>query len=144
MTTQASRDLVSWKFRHAVVTWIGNVLNLAIALPFFFAPAWALDQLGIPAVEPIWPMVGAGLLFIITVFYIPMTIDIDRYRIFCWLSILPSRVFGASFFIIWVVAFSAPAGFLTIALVDASIAIAWLYCMIHISRIEQAIQTGQV
>ena len=79
----ASLDLVAWKFRHAVVTWIGIVLNIIVAVPFFLFPEWCLDVLNIPPVDPIWPRVGAGLLMIITVFYVPMTLDIDRFRIFC-------------------------------------------------------------
>ena len=102
-----------------------------------------MDQLGIPEVNTLWPRVGAGLLFIITFFYIPMTIDIDRFRIFCWLSILPSRTFGATFFIVAVVVFQQSAGFLTIALIDAAIAIAWLHCMIKIITLEQDIATGR-
>ena len=141
--SQQTKALVNWKFRHAVVTWIGNFLNLLIIIPFFFCPLWAMDQLGIPEVNTLWPRVGAGLLFIITIFYIPMTIDIDRFRIFCWLSILPSRTFGATFFIVAVVVFQQSAGFLTIALIDAAIAIAWLHCMIKIITLEQDIATGR-
>ncbi|KMW58820.1 hypothetical protein AIOL_003800 [Candidatus Rhodobacter oscarellae] len=142
--TQASKALVNWKYRHAVVTWIGIGLNLIVAIPFFIAPLWCLEILNIPAVDPIWPRVGAGLLLIITTFYVPMTLDIDRFRIFCWLSILPSRTFGSTYFITMVVVFGYAPGFLSIALIDAAIAIAWLYCMINIVRIEQAIATGQV
>lgn len=140
----ASLDLVAWKFRHAVVTWIGIVLNIIVAVPFFLFPEWCLDVLNIPPVDPIWPRVGAGLLMIITVFYVPMTLDIDRFRIFCWLSIFPSRTFGSTYFITMVVVFGYSPGFLSIALIDAAIAIAWLHCMIKIVRLEQAIATGQV
>ncbi len=139
----ATHSLSRWKFRHAVVTWIGIVLNLLVAFPFFFAPAWSLDLLNIPHPPLIWARVGAMLLFIITCFYVPMTVDIDRYRAMAWLSIFPSRTFGATYFIVNVVAFGAAPGFLTIALIDAGIAIAWLVCMIRIVRLEQAIATGR-
>lgn len=132
-------NLARWKVRHSTVTWIGIVLNLLLAIPFFFVPEWAMGLLNIPPVDPIWSRVGAMLLVIITAFYIPMTIDIDRYRPFCWLSIFPSRTFGGLYFLIAVVAFGYAPGFLSIALLDIIIAIAWLVCMSRIVSLENRI-----
>ncbi len=132
-------NLARWKARHSLVTWVGIVLNLVLAIPFFFAPEWAMEVLKIPSVDPIWPRVGAMLLIIITTFYIPMTIDIDRYRPFCWLSILPSRTFGGLYFLTAVVAFGYSPGFLAMALLDIIIAIVWLFCMIRIVSLENSI-----
>lgn len=141
--TNASHTLSRWKFRHAAVTWLGIVLNLAVAIPFFFAPVWSLDLLNIPHPPLIWARVGAMLLVIITAFYVPMTIDLDRFRIFAWLAIFPSRTFGATYFTVAVVVFGQAPGFLAIALVDAFIAILWLWCMFHIVKLEQDIATGR-
>ncbi len=140
----ASKILVRWKVRHAVVTWIGIVLNALIAVPFLICPTWMLNQLGILPVAPIWPMAAAGAYLIITCFYFPMIIDIDRFRVFAWLSILPARTFPALFFFAAVLLCGASSGFLVIAVVDAAIAIAWLHCMIKIVGLEQAIATGRV
>lgn len=137
--TTLTHRLAKWKARHSLVTWIGIILNLVLAIPFFFVPDWAMELLQIPPVDPIWSRVGAMLLVIITVFYVPMTIDIDRYRPFCWLSIFPSRTFGGLYFLTAVVAFGYAPGFLTIALLDIFIAIAWLYCMIRIVSLENSI-----
>ena len=126
-----------------MVTWLGIALNMAIAIPFFFVPAWSLDLLSIPHPPLIWARVGAMLLVIITAFYIPMTLDLDRFRIMAWLSIFPSRTFGATYFTVAVVVFGAAPGFLSIALVDAFIAVLWLICLICIVAIEQDIATGR-
>ena len=141
MTT--SHSLSRWKFRHAAVTWLGIVLNLAVAIPFFFFPAWSLDLLGIPNSPSMWARTGAMLLVIITVFYVPMSLDLDRFRIMAWLSIFPSRTFGAAFFTVAVVFFGASPGYLSIALIDAFICILWLICMIRIVSLEQDISTGR-
>lgn len=138
-----SHSLSRWKFRHALATWLGIVLNLAVAIPFFFAPAWSLDLLNIPHPPLIWARVGAMLLVIITAFYVPMTIDFDRFRIMAWLSVFPSRTFGATYFTVAVVVFGAAPGFLSIALIDAFIAILWLICLINITQLEQDIATGR-
>jgi hypothetical protein len=72
-----------------------------------------------------------------------MSIDLDRYRIFAWLSILPSRTFGATFLFIAVLVFGFSGGFLVPALIDAGIAIASLVCMIRIVGIEQRLANGR-
>lgn len=131
--------LLKWKSRHSKVTWIGIILNLLIALPFFFIPEWSMNLLNIPPVDPIWSRVGAMLLVIITAFYVPMTIDIDRYRPFCWLSIFPSRTFGGLYFLIAVAFFQYAPGFLTMAFLDLVIAILWLFIMLRIVSYENRI-----
>jgi len=141
--TTSSHSLAHWKLRHAQVTILGIVLNLVVAFPFFFVPAWSLDLLNIPHPPLIWARVGAMLLVIITAFYIPMVFDLDRFRIFAWLSIFPSRTFGATYFTVAVVVFGAAPGFLSIALIDAFIAILWLICLIRVVSIEQDIATGR-
>lgn len=139
----ANATLVRWKARHAAVTWIGILLNVLLAAPLLICPTWTLDQLGIAQAPIIWPMAAAGAYLIITCFYIPMTIDIDRFRIFCWLSILPARAIPALFFIGAVVICGASSGFLIVSAIDGVIAIAWLTCMINIVELEQAIATGR-
>ncbi|TPE49243.1 hypothetical protein [Amaricoccus solimangrovi] len=137
-------SLARWKLRHTVVVVIGILLNLAYCFPLLVAPDWTLALFGIPREgTTFWPRLVGGLLILISTFYVPMTVDLDRYRIFAWLSILPSRTFGATFLFVAVLGFGFAGGFLVPALIDAGIAIASLYCMIHVVRIEQALATGR-
>jgi hypothetical protein len=138
-------SLARWKFRHTVVAVIGILLNLAYCVPLLIAPAWTLSLFGIPhETTTFWPRLVGGLLILISTFYVPMTIDLDRYRIFAWLSILPSRSFGATFLFVAVLGFGFAGGFLVPALIDAGVAIASLYCLIHVVRMEQAIGSTRV
>lgn len=141
--TEGHASLARWKFRHTVVVVIGILLNVAYCAPLLIAPAWTLALFGIPAeTTTFWPRLVGGLLLLISTFYVPMTVDLDRYRIFAWLSILPSRTFGATFLFIAVLGFGFAGGFLVPALIDAGIAIASLWCMIHVVKIEQALGGG--
>ncbi len=140
MSASGRPSLTRWKFRHSVVVWIGIALNLAYCVPLLIAPNQTLAFFGIPReTTTFWPRLVGGLLILISTFYVPMTVDIDRYRIFAWLSILPSRSFGATFLFIAVLGFGFSGGFLVPAVIDAGIAIASLICMIRISAIEQRI-----
>ena len=141
--SNASISLTRWKFRHAVVTWIGSILNACLGTLLLVAPEWTIAQMQLPEIDYILVMLWGGLMITLGVFYIPMAIDIDRYRAFCWLSILPSRLFGCLFFILAVVLFQQPAGFLLPATLDGAIALAWLHIMIKIVSLEQAIANGR-
>ena len=144
MIGAARHSLSRWKFRHAVVVWTGIALNLALAVPLLFAPRWVLALFGIPVeASTIWPQFAGGLLILLSVFYVPMTFDLDRYRVFAWLSVFPSRTFGVVFFLTALLG-GAPAGFFAGVLIDGVIAIASLYCLIQIAKLEQDIVTGQV
>jgi hypothetical protein len=145
MSAHPSHSLSRWKFRHGVVVWIGILLNLAYCVPLLLAPVWTLSFFGIPQeLTTFWPRLVGGLLILISVFYIPMTIDLDRHRIFAWLSILPSRTFGATFLFVAVLGFGFSGGFLVPAVIDGGIAIASLYCMIRIVGLEQDIAMGRL
>ncbi|MFW5681024.1 MAG: hypothetical protein ACOC3D_12215, partial [Pseudomonadota bacterium] len=85
--TAHSSSLTRWIFRHAVVVWLGIALNLGFALPLLFDPAWLLDLFGVPGAATVWPRFAGLLLIILSVFYVPATLDIDRYRIFAWLHV---------------------------------------------------------
>lgn len=102
------------------VVWLGIAINVVFfVIPACFFPEQLLSflQMQIP-VPIIWVQAAGMLLFIISVFYIPGAIDPYRYRATAWLSIFPSRAFGATFFIISVLFFGQDLGFLSIALVD--------------------------
>jgi hypothetical protein len=138
-----TQSLSKWKMRHAVLVWIGIILNLAFVIPLLFCPEWILGLFHIPANQLIWPRFAGLLLGILSVFYIPATLDIDRYRVFAWLAVFPSRTFGSVFFFLAVFVFGQPLGFLAGVLLDGSIGIATLWCLIRIARLEQAIAEGR-
>ena len=60
--------------------------------------AWTLFAITVDT-SPFWPRLAGGLLILISTFYVPMTFDFDRYRVFAWLAVFPSRTFGATFFV---------------------------------------------
>jgi hypothetical protein len=140
MTLAARHSLSLWKFRHSVVVWIGVLLNLSYCVPLLVAPTATMNFFGITIdASPFWPRLVGGLLILISTFYVPMTFDLDRYRVFAWISIFPSRSFGATYLFIAVLAFGYSAGFLIPALIDGGTAIASLWCLFRIVRIEQEI-----
>ena len=131
-----------WKLRHALIVWLGIVLNMGFVIPLIFAPEWFLHLFGLRAEPLIWPRFSGVLLAIISVFYIPATFDIDRYRIFAWLSVFPSRCFGVLFFSVMVFLAHQPAAFLLGVALDGGIGIASLWCLIRIVSLEQHIAEG--
>lgn len=142
--TRPSQSLARWKYRHSVVIIIGILLNFSYCVPLLIAPNCTLSFFGIPhELTSFWPRLVGGLLILISVFYMPMIVDLDRFRIFAWLSILPSRVFGATFLFTAVLGFGYAPGFLVPAVIDGGIAVAALYCLIQVVRIEQEIATGK-
>ena len=141
--TEGRSSLARWKYRHTVVVLIGIALNLAYCAPLLIWPRATLALFGIPEEgTTFWPRLVGGLLILISTFYLPMTLDLDRYRVFAWLSILPSRTFGATFLFVAVLGHGFSGGFLVPALIDAGVAIASLWCLLHVVRIEQALEGG--
>ncbi len=73
-------------------------MNFAFVLPLIFCPEWILGLFGITVNQLIWPRFAGLLLGILSIFYIPATLDIDRYRVFAWLAVfLPTRSARFSF-----------------------------------------------
>ena len=72
-----------------------------------------------------------------------MPFDLDRYRVFAWLAVFPSRSFGVVFFLTAVLVYGQPGALIFGALIDGSISIASLWCLIRIVRIEQEIANFQ-
>ena len=136
------QSISRWKLRHSLIVWLGIVLNMGFVIPLLFAPVWLLDLFGLRVEPLIWTQFAGLLLAIISVFYIPATIDIDRYRIFAWLSVFPSRSFGVLFFSFMVFLAHQPAAFLLGVALDGGIGIASLWCLIRIVTLEQEIAEG--
>ena len=138
MTDPAPQDLSIWIARHSLLVWLGIALNLLFIVPLLFDPAWILGLFDIPFGPSIWPRFAGLLLLIVTVFYIPPTIDLERYRANAWLAIFPSRSFGATFFFLAVFVFDQPPGFIVGILLDGVIGLATLYCLIRVTALERA------
>lgn len=140
---EAPRNSISlWTARHALFVWLGILLNLLFIFPLLFDPVWLLGFFHLPINQTIWPRFAGLLLLIISFFYIPATVDLERYRVFAWLSIFPSRSFGAIFFFLAVFLFDMPLGFVVAILVDGSIGLATLYCLIRVTQLEHAQQAS--
>lgn len=141
MTPRAGNSLSAWTRRYAIVVWIGIVLNLGFIVGLIFCPAWILGIFGLPLAQLVWARFAGWLLFIITCFYVPTTLDLQRYRAYAWLSIVPSRAGGALFFFLAVFVFGQPPGFLVGMLLDGSIGLATLVCLIKVESIERQQRT---
>ena len=137
MKTAPESTVSVWILRHTILVWFGIFLNSLFIIPLLFFPRWMLDLFGIPLDQLIWARESAGLLMIISVFYIPAAIDFGRYRANAYIAIFPSRTFGATFFFFAVVLFGQPAGFLSISFVDALIGSTTLFCLIRIKTLER-------
>src|ERR1700761_7055492 len=141
----ARQDSVgTWIARHTILVWFGIFLNALFIIPLLFTPRWMLDLFGIPLDQLIWARESAGLLMIISVFYVPAAVDFGRYRANAYIAIFPSRTFGASFFFFAVVLFGQPVGFLSISFVDGFIGATTLYCLIRINTLGKQSETSGV
>src|SRR5437762_5249793 len=101
--------------RHTILIWFGIFLNALFIIPLLFFPRWMLDLFGIPLEQIIWARESAGLLMIISAFYVPAAVDFGRYRANAYIAVFPSRTFGATFFFFAVVFFGQPPGFLSLS-----------------------------
>jgi hypothetical protein len=145
MSTSMKNTVTAWILRHTILLWFGIFLNALFIVPMLFFPQWFLNLFDIPLEELIWARASAGLLMIISVFYIPAAVDFVRYRANAYIAVFPSRTFGATFFFLAVVLFEQPPGFLSISFVDALIGSTTLYCLIRISRLEkQGRESGMI
>ena len=138
MSKQAPQDLSRWIARHSLLVWLGIVLNLFFVFMLLIDPAMLLSLFKIPADGSIWPRFAGLLLLIITIFYIPATIDLERYRVIAWMAVFPSRSFGAIFFFLAVFVFDQPSGFIAAILLDGLIGLSTLYCLIRVTKLERA------
>src|SRR5215469_3505147 len=137
MKTSTQSTISVWIMRHTILIWFGIFLNSLFIIPLLFFPRWMLDLFSIPLEELIWARESAGLLMIISVFYVPAAVDFARYRANAYIAVFPSRTFGATFFFLAVVLFGQPPGFLSISFVDALIGSTTLYCLIRIRTLEK-------
>ncbi len=137
MNTAVDSTVSVWIARHTILIWFGIFLNALFIIPLLFFPRWMLDLFGIPLDQLIWARESAGLLMIISAFYIPAAVDFGRYRANAYIAVFVSRAFGSTFFFVAVVLFGQPLGFLSISFVDALIGTTTGYCLIRIAALER-------
>jgi hypothetical protein len=137
MNTAVDSTVSVWIARHTILIWFGIFLNALFIIPLLFFPRWMLDLFGIPLDQLIWARESAGLLMIISAFYIPAAVDFGRYRANAYIAVFVSRAFGATFFFVAVLLFGQPLGFLSISFVDALIGTTTGYCLIRIATLER-------
>jgi hypothetical protein len=81
------------------VLWVGIIANLALAVPTMIVPARMLALSGLPDASPLlWTQFAGLLLVLLSIFYMPAGMDLDRYRTIAWLAV-GSRLAGVIFFI---------------------------------------------
>ena len=79
--------------------WIAIAANVVVALAAIAAPAMILALAGVPAAAPaIWPRLAALQLIVLSAFYLPAAIDIDRYRPIAWF-VVAAHAAGGIFFL---------------------------------------------
>jgi hypothetical protein len=80
------------------IMWVGIFANLALAIPTIAAPSAMIEMIGLPTATPdLWPRFSALLLVLLSVFYMPAGLDVDRYRAAAWFAV-GSRAAGVLFF----------------------------------------------
>jgi hypothetical protein len=81
------------------VLWLGILSNFGLAVPTMFAPARMLEFSSLPMATPLlWTQFAGLLLVLLSLFYMPAGIDLDRYRAVAWLAV-GSRLAGVVFFV---------------------------------------------
>ncbi len=120
------------------VTWFGIFLNSLFIFPLLLFPRFTLDLLGIELDQLIFARTAGLLLLWISVFYIPASLDLKKYRVHAWLAVFPSRTGGATFFFVAVFVFGYPHGYLPIAFVDLSILLWQLAILLKIRAVEHS------
>src|SRR5688572_18222454 len=80
------------------VVWVGIIANVLLALPTIAAPSQMTAFAGLPTATPdLWPRFAGVTMILLSIFYIPAALDVDRYRIVAWFTLV-SRLTGVIFF----------------------------------------------
>ena len=75
MKTSSESAVSIWIVRHTILVWFGIFLNALFIIPLLFVPRWMLNLFNIPLEQLVWARESAGLLMIISPFYIPAAVD---------------------------------------------------------------------
>lgn len=98
--------------------WLGILGNLVFAVPAIFNPYGLLACLSLPPTHPtIWLRDAGGLLFFLTLMYIPAARDPFRYKFNAAVAVIGRLLFAVFWF--WMVLFAGyPREFLTLGVGD--------------------------
>jgi hypothetical protein len=78
--------------------WVAAAANVVIALPAIAAPSAIVGLAGLPAAAPeIWPRLAALQVIVLSAFYVPPAIDLDRYRLLAWFAVAAHAAGGIFF-----------------------------------------------
>lgn len=135
-----STRVAGWKRAYHWVAWIGIGANMIFVLPLVFVPHWMLRMLGVPSEPVIWAQLAGLFLGLVSVFYIPAIGDVDKYRLFAWLAILPSRTAGFTFCTVAVVCLGAHEAFLLGVLLDLPFAFLQTIILARLDVAERALE----
>ena len=124
---------VNW-FR--LVVWLGILANLSFAVPSLFAPEWILGQMQFDPPRPlIWFQDAGGLLFLLTLMFIPAAIDPFRYKFNAAVLVIGRLAFGVFWF--WQVLFNGyPGPYYTLAYTDSGLGVVLLLLYLPMLRYE--------
>jgi hypothetical protein len=80
--------------------WVAISANLALALPMIAAPSAIIAMAGLPTATPdLWPRLSALQLVVLSAFYMPAAVDVDRYRANAWF-VVAAHLIGGLFFLL--------------------------------------------
>lgn len=127
-------NLKKWASR---ILWAGIAANMLFVVGLLFATEFLLNLLSIQLDRVIWAQFSGLLLFILSVYYIPAALDIDRYRANAWFHCIPSRFGGIIFFTIHVLFLGAETGFIAGAIHDAIFGIPVFIILLRLNKLEK-------
>ncbi len=131
---QIMDNLKRWS---SIIIWAGIVANMLFVIPLIFATEFLFELFKLKMDRVIWAQFSGVLLFILSIFYIPAALNIDRYRANAWFHCIPSRACGVAFFSINVFFLGAETGFLAGAVLDAFFGLALLLVLLKINKLEK-------
>jgi hypothetical protein len=125
-----------WVRWFRLVVWLGILGNLVFAVPAVFAPEWLMGLLHMDAPRPwIWLQDAGGLLFLLTLTFIPAASDPFRYKFNAAVAVAGRLAFGVFWF--WQVLFNGyPSAFLTLAYGDSLLGVVLLLLYLPVLRYE--------
>lgn len=126
--------LKKWSSR---IIWTGIVVNMFFVIALIFATEFLFEVFKLEHDRVIWAQFSGVLLFILSVYYIPAALNIDRYRANAWFHCVPSRAAGVLFFSINVFLLGAEPGFLAGAIVDLVFGLLLLIVLLKIEKREK-------
>ena len=97
------------------VLWVGILGNFALAVPTLVAPERTLALSSFPPATPIvWAQFAGLLLILLSIFYMPAGLDLDRFLPVAWLAV-GARLAGVVFFVGFQAAIYHPLGYFDFA-----------------------------